>query len=175
MFFVLYLIALVLAVSTLILTLARLDVGALAGAFERVASVRLVSLYLMLVGTGLGVAWIVLWAAYAFWGHPTPVEPEAFKLVAALDLGLMVPALMCGGVLSWWRRPWGYVIATIASIQASLYLVVLAVNAAISIQRGLTEAPGELPLWTVLAVMTTAASLLLLMNVRERRRVLPCA
>ena len=174
-FFLLYVIALVLAVATLIVMLVRLDVGALAGAFEGVAPVRLVSLYLMLVGTGLAVAWIAVWAAYAFGGQPTPVEPEAFKLVAALDLGLMVPALMCGGVLSWRRRPWGYVIATIASIQASLYLVVLAVNAAISIHRGLTQAPGELPLWAFLAAMTTTASLLLLVNVRERRRVSLCA
>jgi hypothetical protein len=174
-FFLLYVIAFVLAVATLVLMLARLDVGALAGAFEGVAPLRLVSLYLMLVGTGLAVAWIALWAAYAFWGHPTPVEPEEFKLVAALDLGLMVPALMCGGVLSWRRRPWGYAIATIASIQASLYLVVLSVNAAISIHRGLIQAPGELPLWVFLAAMTTTASLLLLVNVREGRRVSSCA
>jgi hypothetical protein len=34
-----------------------------------------------------------MWAAYAFAGRPTPIEPEAFKVVAALDLCLMGPAL----------------------------------------------------------------------------------
>ena len=173
-FFVLYVLGLVLAVVTLIVVLARFDTAGLAGAFGRRALVRLVSVYLMLVGTGLGVAWIALWAAYAFWELPTPVEQETFKLVAALDLALMVPALTCGGVLAWRRRPWGFVIATIASLQASLYLVVLAVNAAVSIHRGLSEAPGELPLWTVLAVLTTTASVVLLVNIREPRRVSPC-
>jgi len=49
-----------------------------------------------------------------FAGRPTPIEPEAFKIVAALDLSLMVPALTCGGVLLWNRHPWGYVLASIA-------------------------------------------------------------
>jgi hypothetical protein len=49
--------------------------------------------------------------------RPTPIDPEPFKVVAALDLSLMVPALGIGGVLLWKRRPSGYLIATIAAIQ----------------------------------------------------------
>jgi hypothetical protein len=40
-----------------------------------------------------------MWTAYVFAGRPTPVDPEAFKIVAALDLSLMVPALTVGGIL----------------------------------------------------------------------------
>jgi hypothetical protein len=93
---------------------------------------------------GLAIVWLGLWGAYAFAGRPTPIEPEAFKVVAALDLSLMVPALGIGGVLLWRRRPWGYVIATIAAIQGALYLLVLSIGSAIAIRRGLAVAPGEL-------------------------------
>jgi hypothetical protein len=54
-----------------------------------------------------------------FAGRPTPVQPEAFKVVAALDLTLMVQALTLSGVLPWMRLPWGYVLGAIGSIQGA--------------------------------------------------------
>ena len=107
-----------------------------------------------------------MWAAYVFTGRPTPVGPDAFRLVAALDLSLMVPALTVGGVLLWQRSPWGYVIAAIASIQAALYLFVLSINSLVAIQHGLVDAPGELPIWGALTVLTTSLVLVLLTNIR---------
>jgi hypothetical protein len=80
----------------------------------------------------------------------------------------MVPALALGGVLLWCRNAWGYIVAAIAGIQGSLYLLVLSINSAVEILRGLAEAPGELPLWGTLAVSTTAVTFLLLANVRGR-------
>jgi hypothetical protein len=93
-----------------------------------------------------------MWAAYVFAGRPTPVEPEAFKLVAALDLSLMVPVLAVGGVLIWRRMPWGLIISAIASIQSALCLLVLSVNSVVAIRRGLTDAPCELPIWGTLTI-----------------------
>jgi len=113
--------------------------------------------------------WLIMWAAYAFAGRPTPIEPEAFKLVAALDILIMATALTFGGVLLWRRKAWGYVLAAIAGIQASLYLVVLSVNSSVAIHRGLVGAPGELPVWGTLAVLTTTATALLLTNVQSER------
>jgi hypothetical protein len=105
-----------------------------------------------------------------FAGRPTPVETEAFHLVAALDMTLMVPALVTGGVLLWRRRPWGYVVAAVAGIQASLYLLVLSVNSAISIRRGAVAAPGELPIWGTLLVFTVVATAWLLYSCDAPKR-----
>ena len=104
-----------------------------------------------------------------FAGRPTPVEPEVFKLVAALDLSLMVRMLTGGGVLLWRRGAWGYVVAPIASIQGALYLLVLSVNSIVAIRRGFASAPGELPTWGTLAVFTSTIALVLLSNVRRGR------
>ena len=103
-FFPLYIAALLLSVITLILVLSRIDVAEIAASFRPKMPVRLVGGYLVFVAVGLALVWMVMWAAYIFAGQPTPIEPEAFKLVAALDITIMVPALALGGVLLWRRN-----------------------------------------------------------------------
>jgi hypothetical protein len=163
-FFPLYVIVLVLGIVTLGLAVSQVDVDAVARSFRRDTPVRLIGGYLVFVAVGLAIVWLAMWGAYVFAGRSLPIEPESFKVVAALDLSLMVPALALGGALLWTRRAWGFVVAAIAAIQGALYLFVLSVNSMIVIQRGLVPAPGELPIWRTLAVLTTAAALLILKN-----------
>jgi hypothetical protein len=172
-FFLLYVVLIVASVATLVLKLAALDVPHVARAFAETTPVRIVGGYLVITSVGLGIVWTALWAAFAFAGRATPVESEVFKLVAALDLSIMVPLLATGGVLLWRRRPWGYVIAAMAGAQASVYLLVLAINASIAIHRGLVAAPGEAPLWGVLFVFTTAATVWLLASVSPAAATTP--
>jgi hypothetical protein len=137
----------------------RLDVPSYvdAASFRPKTPVRIVGGYLVLDTVGLTFVWMGVWAAYAIAGRSRPVETEAFRLVAALDTTIMVPALAFGGVLLWRRRVWGYIIAT---IQGFHYLLVLSINSVVFIRRGLAEAPGELPLWGTLAVVATAVTVL---------------
>lgn len=58
----------------------------------------------------------------------------------------------------------------IASILSTLYLLVLSVNSFIAVQRGTADAPGEIPIWGTLAILTAAATVLLLVNVRGERK-----
>jgi hypothetical protein len=140
------------------------ELGAVSG-----AGTRIVGAYFLFVAAGLAVVWIGTWAAHVFAGRPTPVPPEAFRLIAALDLTFMVPALATSGVLLWRRSSWGLVLGAIAGIQASLYLLVLAVNAALFVALAITKAPGEVPIWGALCAVTTAATVLLLIPARARR------
>ena len=169
-FFPLYVAALLVSVATLVLALSRIEVARVAERFRLKTPVRLVGGYLVFVASGLSSVWLATWAAYVFAGRPTPVEPEAFKLVAALDTAIMVPALALGGVLLWRRNAWGYVVAAIAGVQGSLYLLVLAINSAVEILRGLADGPSELPLWGMLSATTAAVTLVLLANARGGRR-----
>ena len=88
-----------------------------------------------------------------------------------IDTILMVPALAIGGVLLWRHNAWGYVVAAIAGVQGSLYLLVLAINSSMAVARGVAEWPGEIPMWGGLATMTSAATFLLLANVVGRVEV----
>jgi|SRR5829696_2961966 len=168
-FFPLYFVALLMSVATLILALSRIDVAGAAAHFRAKTPVRVVGGYLVLVALGLSSVWMVTWAAYVFAGRPTPVDTEAFKLVAALDITIMMPALALGGILLWRRSVWGYVVAAIAGVQSSLYLLVLSINSAVAILRGLADAPGELPLWGTLVAATAVVTSVLLANAREEQ------
>jgi hypothetical protein len=155
-FFPLYVISVLLATIVLMLALPQVDVVGTAARFRSTMPVRAIGGALIVVGGGLGSVWIGMWAAYVFAGQKLPVDPEIFRLVAALDLLLMMPALVTGGMLLWQRKAWGYVVAAIAGIQSSLYLLVLAVNSAIAVRRGLADPPGEFPVWgTLTALMST--------------------
>jgi hypothetical protein len=121
----------------------------------------------VIIGLGLALVWTAMWAGYVFAARPTPVDPDVFRLVAALDLSLMVPALVAGGVLLWRRRPWGVLLAAIAGVQGSLYLAVLSINSLIAIERGLAAWPGELVIWGPLAAVTLTVTFLLLSSIRR--------
>lgn len=164
-FFPLYVASVVLAAAILILTLGRLDASAIAPRTRPVAPLPVVAGSFIVIGVGLAVVWTAMWAAYVFAGRPTPVDPDAFRLVAALDLSMMVPALVSGGVLLWRRRPWGLVLAAIAGVQGSLYLAVLSANSLIALQRGLASSPGELAIWAPLAAVTVIVTSLLVTSV----------
>ena len=58
-----------------------------------------------------------------------------------------------------------------AGVQGSLYLLVLAINSAIAVSRGVADAPGEIPMWGALAVTTSAATLLLFVHAGRSREV----
>jgi len=169
-FFPIYAAALLLAATLLVATLRRTDARALAPRQHERSSARLVGGYLLLVAAGLEGAWLTAWARYVFADQATPVEPEAFKLVAALDTMLMVPALALGGALLWRRRSWGWVVGALAAVQGTLYLLALTAGSAIAVARGLATAPGEMPVWGPLAALTAIAALVLLRDVRTLER-----
>src|SRR5215203_1359252 len=84
-YFPLYAAALLLAVVLLVAMLRRTDARALAPRQHERSSARMVGGYLLLVAAGLEGSWLTAWARYVFADRATPVDPEAFKLVAALD------------------------------------------------------------------------------------------
>lgn len=156
-FFPLYLGGVITTAVALILALSTIPPAELARGFNVHTPVRLIGGYFVFIGISLSAIWLVMWGAYVFAGRPTPVETEAFKLVAALDTVLMVPPLAIGGVLLWRRHAWGYVLSAIAGVQASLYLLVLSLNSWIATS-------SEFPLWCTIAVLTSTATAALLAN-----------
>lgn len=161
-FFALYVLAFIVSAAALIIGLSGTDAESVAQGFSERTPARSIGGYYVFVAVGLSAVWLGTWAAYAFAARPTPVSTEVFQVVAALDLMLMVPPLATGGVLLWRRRPWGYVIASVSGVLASLYLLVLFVNSGLSIARGIVTAPGELPIWAPLFLLTVSATWVLL-------------
>jgi hypothetical protein len=163
-FFPIYVAVCLLSAVTLGLSIAAVDRRRAAITAPR-GLTRVTGLYFLAVGAGLASVWLVMWVDAVFAGHTPPIGTDAFKLVAALDLTIMVPTLILSGVLLWFRQPFGCWFAAAAGIQASMYLTVLCVNSALAVRGGQSDAAGELPVWGTLAVLTTAVATLLLRQI----------
>jgi len=169
--FIVYIAAVVLSGVVLIARVGRMDVRAVAVRLPARPILRGVAAYLGLVATGLAAVWVGSWAAFAFAGRLTPIEPGAFRLVAALDLTLMVPTMAAGGHFLWRSRPWGLVISALALVQGSLYLLVLSVNSLVAVAGDLVDAPGEAPIWGTLFVLTVLAAAVLFYGMKRASSV----
>ena len=159
-FFPLYVALCLVSAVTLLMSLAAIDRRVFAVS-ARSGLTQTAGVYFLCVGAGLATVWLVMWVDVVFLGHAPPINTDAFKLVAALDLTVMVPILIASGGLLWFHSPHGCWFGTAAGILASMYLVVLSVNSALAVRSGHVDAAGEFPIWATLAVMTGAVAALL--------------
>lgn len=172
MFFPLYVLAFVVSIITIIISLSNRSIGYFIDGFKNQTPVRAIGAYYVFVALCLSMVWLGMWFAYIFYGQPTPVDTEAFKLVAALDTTIMVPSLLVGGVFLWKRNRWGFVISCIAGVQSSLYLLVLTINSGLSILQGFGKWPGELPIWGTLLLLTILATGVLFFSIVPKHSVI---
>ena len=112
------------SIFALVVAVSSLDIAAMAEPFRRPRLARWIGGFLTLVGVGQGGLWMFVIMRYAVTGEvlaDIPVRGQ--HVVFALDLTLLVPALVVSGVLLWRRTPIGYVAAGIVSVMGSLVLL----------------------------------------------------
>jgi hypothetical protein len=147
--------------------LGSLDAPALADQFRVGTPKRFAAGYMMVVGVGLGVAWLAQWAAYVFGGTEPAVGVDAFATIAALDLSLIVPFMVLGGLLLWRGRPWGYVLGAIYTVKGALYTLALAIGSAAGAARGVEGTLAQIPVWGAMSLVGVAAAVTLLRGLRH--------
>ena len=102
---------------------AGIDVGIVADALNR-RSGRWVGAFLALVGSILGALWIALSIRFALTGElMADIPKRGLHLVFAIDLALLVPALVVAGVLCWRGSTIGMVFAAVTTVMGALYQV----------------------------------------------------
>jgi hypothetical protein len=90
-------------------------------------------------------------------GHPT-------SIVFALDLTLLIPFMILGGIWLLQRKPWGYILAGILTVKGPAYTLVLAVSSAWAAKMGMPNVAAEIPIWVGLTLFGLIANGLLLRN-----------
>jgi hypothetical protein len=157
-----------LSVLALIWALPQVDVGAVKAAFSNRTPVRLISGYMFFWVIALGGLWIAMSVAFLFTGNvPQSVidsgHPTA--IVFALDLAILLPAVLLGAIWIWQRKPWGYVLAVMVNVKGATYALAL-ISMGVFMERAGLEAGGLLFLWIFFTVASVAATLALLVNMR---------
>jgi hypothetical protein len=161
---------------TLVLTSAALLARILtaaphAKAIRTIAAPRWIGAWLLFVGCALGAVWLFIWARFVFFGQPTPIAVDEFRLVAALDLTIITPALVSTGVLIWRRHAWGDFGGALAATGGGAYLLVLAVNSSLAWAGGNAQASAEAALWSTLSLLMLASAAVLLAHMPSSKRV----
>ena len=142
-----------LSIYALIFALINTDAEKIAGRFRLQTPVKLIGGYMLFIAAGLSFLWIgsslrfvatgIVPADIIMTEHPTGI-------VYALDLSLLVPVLILGGVWLWRREAWGFVLAAMSLIKGATYTLVLTVTSLYAANY------SETPIW----LSVTAASLL---------------
>jgi hypothetical protein len=154
-----------LSLWSIALAASETDAPAVAAALAPRAPVRRLATWMLFVALGLGVTWTAQWLVALLRTTPPgrfDTTPEFVRLVAALDLTLMVGLFAPAAVLLLRRRPWGFVLAAALNVSAALYNLVLTGGTLAQIRAGLPGAWPLLALWIFLGGGSALAALALL-------------
>lgn len=164
--FLLYAALFVVSGLALIAGLTALDAPAIGASFSPRTPVKPVVSYMAFWAAALGAAWVGQSLLFAFTGQVPKLGEEPFRLIAALDLSLVVTPVAIGAVWLWARRAWGFIIAVILNVKGAAYAMLLSIA---SLAGGpLAEGGGDglLGLWVFFSLGSLASVVVLLANMR---------
>lgn len=169
-FFLVYAALLGLSVWALALALMALDVERVGRLSGPRTPVRAIAGYMLFVGVGLAFVYVMQWLGFATGGevplivtnsgHPTNV-------VFALDLSIVIPVLIVGGLWIWRRRPWGYVLAAMVNVKGAVYMLALSAATVTAARAGTVPNTGELVIWAPIGVGAVLAVFFQLRALKE--------
>lgn len=125
---------------------------------------------MIFIGLGLGIVYISQWLGFVMTGrlpeiiiktaHPTNV-------VFGLDLSLVVPLFIAGGIWLWQRKPWGFALAAIANVKGAVYMVGLCAATWTAFRAGTVKDLSEIALWGAIGIGCLVSAFVLLSNLKE--------
>jgi hypothetical protein len=167
-FFLLYVALFGLSVYALIFALANMDIPALARGFRERTPRGWIAGYMILVGVGLSLIYIAQSLGFILTGQlPGIVERSGHptSIVFALDMTLVIPFFVLGAIWLLQHKPWGIVLAGVATIKGPLYTLVLTVDSLWAAKAGVPHAADEIPIWVGLTLLGLVATFLLYRNI----------
>jgi hypothetical protein len=164
--FLLYVALFVVSGMTLITGLSALDAIADGWCISPQAPTRFVAAYMGIWALVLGVAWVGQTLLFSLTGKVPEIGEEPLRLIAALDLSLVVTPVAFSAAWLWARRRWGYVIAVVLNVKGAIYAAILAIaslTGGAAIDGG---GDGLLGLWVLLMLGSLGSLVVLLASIR---------
>jgi hypothetical protein len=154
---------------TMAIGLLNLDVAGVPAAFSPKTPARSVAAWSIFVGLGLSTVYTLQWLGFVMTGQlPSIIERTGHptNIVFALDLSLVVPVLLVGGVWLWTRRPWGLALATLINVKGAVYMIGLCASTYTAYLAG-TGTLEELVLWGAIGIGCIVASAFMLGRMKQ--------
>lgn len=164
--FLLYVAAFVTSGAALIAGFVALDAAAIGRARSPRLPARPLAGYLAFWACALGLAWVAQALAFAVTGVEPELGAEAFRLIAALDLSLVVTPAAFAAAWLWRRRVWGVILAVVLHVKGVVYALLLAIGSASGGPLAQGGGDGLLALWVVFVLGSLTSLVVLLANLR---------
>jgi hypothetical protein len=116
----------------LALVLTEIDISSLPGKLGTGFPRRSLSVYVIILGLFLLLQYLAeILSSYSSGKPPTSLRIYTTLELAALELGIMVPLHILGGILLWKQKPMGYLLSTLLAFAAFMTFISLSVSALI--------------------------------------------
>jgi hypothetical protein len=136
--------------------------------FSETANYILPAMIFIFIGTGLGLVWLGMWFGYIFSNSKLPVSSAEFRLVASLDLVVIVNMMILSGISLIKKKMLGFITGSIIGIQGCLYLLILTVNS-VNLSLKQNSPSGELPIWISLLSLCAIGTASLFLIGRKKK------
>jgi hypothetical protein len=144
----------------LALVLKDLDVSSLPQRLEPGFPRKGLSIYTIALGLFLPVPYLAqIIPAYMTASPPATLEIYTTLELAALEIGIMIPLHLVGGVLLWRRKSWGYIISILLAFAAGMTFLALSVAQLLLYFSFQTSGLVEVVQMVVFAVIASGFSL----------------
>jgi hypothetical protein len=170
--FLLHIALLTLSIWATVLAVSSLDVEGVAAAFRVRRAARWIGGFLVAVGAILGGIWALVAIRFALTGElMADIPADGIHVVFAIDLSLLVPALVVAGALLWRRAAVGVVFGVVMTVLGALYQVNLLLSGAFQASAQVPGVKAFPPEGIALAAGFALASVVLFRGrtLRDRR------
>ncbi len=165
--FVVYVALFASSLYAFILSMMSFDLPNLPRHFSEKLPLRWIAGLLFFAGGFLGLAWLGRIAATFTPGSIPTLENTTSMFIQALDLGLIVPLCIVGGVLLLRKSPWGYLLASVGMLKfvtMGSAVSLMGINMA---RMGVTVSAVELVVFPAITLANLVMVIILLRNIRE--------
>jgi hypothetical protein len=156
----------------MILVLVSVDVSALPKMFSARLPRRGIAVMMILIGAFLLLSWLGRIIPPTL-QNTAPVGLDIYSTlpVQALDLGLLVPLAIWGGVAFWRNRPAGYLVAGLVLVKAFSFGTAVAAMGITMILAGIGESVVLVAGFSLFALLNIVFAIILLRCVQENKKV----
>jgi hypothetical protein len=163
--FLVYVALFTLSLYAFILSLLAVDVLALPRHFSPRLPHRFIALVLFAVGGFLVVAWLGRILSPMVRGETPVMENTTTLVIQAMDLALIAPLAIIGGLLLLRRTAWGYLLASIAVLKGLTMALGVSAMGLNMVWQGVPDSMAILIPFLVLTALNLIAAVLLLRSV----------
>lgn len=164
--FLVYTALMSLSLYAFVISMMEIDVPSLPAAFSPRLPRTAIAILLFAVALFLGAAWMgrVLPPTLA-WTVPPEVQNLTTLVIQAMDLGLVAPLAVVGGVLLLRKNPWGYLLSSVALLKGLTMSVAVATMGINQLRLGTSNETAMVAMFGVLALANLTMVFVLLRNI----------